>query len=137
MTTLPLSCGSYDLVIDASASSVTINSLNPITLSGALKFSSLSSGFASLDSSGNVSSVAGSLFSTSTNYTLTGTWTYSSAVQVNSTLGVTGAVTLGGAVLHTGIATIASSIGIPSIAPPAGWGYAIINTTTGEIRRMT
>lgn len=145
MADLILECGTNDFIIDADQSSVTINSLNDISLSsasgktkidGAIQFMDLASGFLSLDSSGNASAVAGDLFSTSSPYTVTGAWTHSAAVQVNSTLGVTGTATLGGIVINTGIVTQASTLGIPSFGPPAGYSYLIINNTTKEIRQM-
>lgn len=151
MTTLTLACGTNDLIIDASASSATINSGAGITLSaatifsvsGAIKFSSLVSGLASFDALGNMTAIAGSPFNPAAAQTPSGTWTFSNTVtmssttQVNSTLGVSGILTASGAFKNPGITTQASVLAVPTSGPPSGFSYAIVNNTTGQFYRMT
>lgn len=133
MSALTLACSTNDFVLDASGSSIAMNSgagfsisvTTKFSVAGAVQFSSFGAGFAAFDALGNLSSVAGSLFSTSTPYTVSAAWTHS------------GVVTHSAAILYTGVASQASALGVGTTTVPAGWKYAIINDSTGEIRKMT
>lgn len=131
MTTLPLTCGVNDFIVDASSSSMTVNSLNSVSLNssagnivlnataGHVQLSGFGSGVASFDSSGNISSVSGSVFNTSSNWSVSGTWTFNSSVTISSA------------------ATQASVLGVPTTVPPSGYSHVVMNNTTGQLYRLT
>lgn len=143
MTTLTLGCGTNDLLVDAALSSATVNAGSLFTVNGPIKFSSLVSGLASFDVSGNLSVVAGTAFNSAANITVTGTWIFSNTAtlngvsQINNILGVTGTLTAAGALINSGITTQASVLAVPTSGPPTGYSYVIINNTTKQLYRMT
>jgi hypothetical protein len=139
MANLTLTCGANTFLVDASASAMTVNSLGNVTFNAtgtfivdaAVQFQDFGAGLASFDGSGNLSSIAGTAFNAAGNQTVSGTWAF------GSTVNVTGTTTLAGALINSGISTQASSIAIPSIAPPSGYSYVIVNNTSGQFYRMT
>lgn len=139
MTVLSLACGTLDFVLDASQSSATFNSLNDINyvttagkhiFSGGVRLSGMAAGFASFDASGNISSVAGSLFDSSAPQSVSAAWTF------GSTISVSGQATFAGKIVNSGIASVTSTIGVPSLLPPSGYKFAVIKDSTGEIGKL-